>query len=142
MIFDNTVLLSDKQEITASAPSENVIDLGAMGTPQFATSPLARDLGKGQCVPLLVQVTEAFAGATSVQVAVTVSETADFATKEQVLLSAAVPVAKLVPGYQFNFSFIPKGVNARYLRLDYILVGNATAGAVMAGVTMGDQTNG
>lgn len=143
MIFDNTVLLSDAQAVTASAPSSNVLDLGATGTPMFASGALVRDIGKGALIPFLAQVVDAFEGAATLQIALSVSATEDFDVSEQVWISPETAPAKLVPGFQFNIDFVPKGTNQRYVRLDYIVKnGPFSGGAVTAGVTMGNQTNG
>jgi len=141
MIFDNTLLLSDAQAITASAASANVIDLGATGTPFGANAPLVRDLGRGQEVDLAVTVTQAFAGLTNLQVGVQVS--ADNATWTTVASGAVVPLVSLAAGYQFKVpATIEEGVNARYLRLYYTVGGsNATAGKITAAVVASRQTN-
>jgi hypothetical protein len=141
MIFDNTLLLSDAQAITASAASANVIDLGATGTPFGANAPLVRDLGRGQEVDLAVTVTQAFAGLTNLQVGVQVS--ADNATWTTVASGAVVPLVSLAAGYQFKVpASIEEGVNARYLRLYYTVGGsNATAGKITAAVVASRQTN-
>ncbi|PTR06973.1 MULTISPECIES: Bbp16 family capsid cement protein [unclassified Novosphingobium] len=141
MIFDNSLLLSDAQAVTASAASANVIDLGTTGTPFGANAPLIRDLGRGQELDLAVTVTQAFAGLTNLQVGVQVSP--DNATWTTVSCGAVVPLASLVAGYQFKVpGSIEEGVNARYLRLYYTVGGsNATAGKITAAVVASRQTN-
>ena len=57
MIFDNSLLMSSQQAITADAASTNVIDLGATGTP-FGGTQLVRDIGVGKEIELSVVVTE------------------------------------------------------------------------------------
>ena len=64
MIFDAQTLFSNKQAITASAASTNYIDLLAVGTPYGAAAASNRDLGKGEKIPIRIQVTTAFATAT------------------------------------------------------------------------------
>lgn len=141
MIFDNSLLLSDAQPVTASAASANVIDLGTTGTPYGASAALVRDLGRGQEVDLAVTVSQTFAGLTNLQVSVQVSP--DNATWTTVSSGAVVPLASLATGYQFKVpGSIEEGVNARYLRLYYTVGGsNATAGKITAAVVSSRQTN-
>jgi hypothetical protein len=48
MILDQTNLFSDDQAITATAASDNYIDLGATGTPKLRNAiTLVRDISKG-----------------------------------------------------------------------------------------------
>ncbi len=132
MILDKQNLLSDDQAITASAASENIIDLG-----------VARDIGKGTPIPFEVQVTEDFATLTSLTVALQVDDNASFSSAKTVISSAAIAAADLVAGYKFNIGeYVPRGTDERYARLYYTVAGsNATAGAITAGVSMGSQTN-
>ncbi|MFC0683045.1 Bbp16 family capsid cement protein [Novosphingobium clariflavum] len=142
MIFDKTLLLSDGQAITATAPSTNVIDLGATGTPFGSSVALTRDIGIGEeCVDISVSVTQAFNNLTSLQV--TVQTSPDNATWTDVLSGRAVPLASLVAGYQFFVpAEFPEGTRARYVRLNYTVVGTApTTGAITAGVVASRQTN-
>lgn len=141
MIYDNTLLFSDAQAITNTAPSTNVIDHGATGTPYGSNTPLTRDIGIGEeKVPLSVRVVTAFTGLTSLQVVLQTS--ADNATWLDVEGSRAVPAAELVAGFQFHVpDDFPEGLRRRYTRLNYVVVGAATAGAVTAGAVMARQTN-
>lgn len=132
MIFDSTNKFSTEQAFTASAVSTNVIDLGVSD----------RDIGLGQPIPLFVGVDTAFAGLTSVSVSVQTDDAVDFSSAVTVVSTGAIPVADLVAGYQFNLQAIPKGVVGRYARLSYTVVGTGTAGALSAGITMGNQSNG
>lgn len=146
MIFDEQGLFSDKQVITASAASTNLIDLGATGIPPGGTlggkTNLSRDPGKGTKVPLRIQVTEDFATLTSLKVAVQTDDNSDFSSAKTVLETEAIAAADLVAGYVFSIDSIPLGVAERYLRLYYTVAGSdATAGKVMAGVTASNQTN-
>ncbi len=137
MIFDKTTLLSDAQAITATAPSTNVIDLGPIATG------MARDIGKGKPIPLLVQVVEAFtaAGAATLTIALQIDTVENFASPTTVWTSGAVALADLKAGKVFVPEFIPRGTNERYMRLNYtVATGPMTAGKIVAGVTMGNQS--
>ena len=143
MIFDMQSLFSDAQAITTTAASTNVIDLGATGTPIGGNSALKRDLGAGGPVPLRIQVNKTFVGLTSLKVTVQTSDTEDFSSGvETVSETAAIPVADLLAGYVFPPQYVPNGADKRYLRLNYTVVGTATAGEITAGLVCGNQTNG
>lgn len=137
MIFDDQSLFSWQQDVTASAASANVIDLGPIATG------IVRDVGKGKPIPVRIQVTEDFATLTSLAVSVQVSDTEAFGSPVTVAQTPAIPVASLKKGYVFNLELLPRYVNKRYVRLYYTVAGsNATAGKVVAGVTMGNESNG
>jgi hypothetical protein len=140
MIFDNTLLFSSQQAITATAASTNVIDLGATGTPIGGVA-LTRDIGVGKEMDLSVLVTENFNNLTSLTVAVQTSP--DNSTYTTVLQSPAILLAALVAGYQFKVpNSFELGTNARYVRLNYTVAGTApTTGKITAGVVSARQTN-
>lgn len=139
MILSAQQLFSDDQAITASADSTNVIDLGVAATPYGAVAALNNDKGKGNKVPVLIQVTEAFNNATSLEIKISVGATTALGTT---LVSRVVPLADLVLGYQFPVDVLPNGVDQRYLGVEYVVVGTApTLGKVTAGISMGNQTN-
>lgn len=145
MIFDKTTLLSDGQAITSTAPSTNVIDLGATGTAMFASAPQVRDIGKGKQIPLLVQVVEDFAaaGAATLTVSLQVDSVENFASPKTVWTTPALALADLVAGKVIVPEYIPRGTDERYMRLNYtVATGPMTAGKITAGVTMGNQSNG
>ncbi|WP_045834470.1 Bbp16 family capsid cement protein [Hyphomicrobium sp. 99] len=145
MIFDNQSLLSDAQAITASAASTNVIDLGATGRVYGAAVNLARDIGKGCSIPLLIQVIEAFtaSGSATLQFSLEVDDNESFSSAKTVWQSRAIGKAELVQGFIVVPEYITRGTDERYARLYYtVATGPMTAGKVTAGVTMGNQSNG
>lgn len=143
MIFSAQQLLSDDQAITATAISENVIDLGAPGTPYGAAAALNQDVGKGNPVPILIQVTEDFATLTSLTITIEVAANAALSSGAVVLASQTIAAADLVAGKQMSVQVLPNDANKRYLGVRYTVTGSdATAGAITAGITMGNQTNG
>lgn len=130
MILSNEDLFSDQQAITATALSENVLDLG-----------VAKDLGKGVPIPILIQVTEDFNTLTNLIITLEVddSEAIDSAT---VVQSTTVLLADLVAGKRVPPMFLPEGVSERYCALRYTVTGTPpTTGKITAGFTMGNQTN-
>ena len=134
-------IFSDDQAITATAISENVIDLGVAGTPHRAQAALNNDKGKGNKIPVLIQVTEDFATLTSLTITVEVSAAAGL-TSPQVLATETILLADLVAGKQTFMQVLPDGADLRYLGVRYTVTGSdATAGNITAGITMGNQTN-
>ena len=141
MILSQQLLLSDDQAITATAVSTNVIDLGVAGTPYDAVAPLNNDKGKGNRVPILIQVTEDFNTLTSLTVTIEVSPNADLSAST-VLATESILLADLVAGKQTFTQVLPNGVNQRYLGVRYTVVGTPpTLGTVTTGISMGNQTN-
>lgn len=141
MIFSLQQLWSNDQAITATAISTNVIDTGVRGTPFDAAAAVNGDIGKGNPICFLAQVTADFDNLTTLAIALETSDNADLSSST-VLTSITVPLASLVAGYQIPVEFVPKGAVGRYLGLRYTVVGTApTAGTITAGVTLGNQTN-
>ncbi len=139
MIFSAQQLFSNDQAITATARSTNVIDLGVSDTPYGGKAALNHDIGKGAPISVLVQVTEAFATLTSLDVTL---ETGAADTLGTVLATENILLAALVAGKKTNLQMLPNGVTGRYLGVRYTVNGsNATAGKITAGITMGNQTN-
>ncbi|AUR82073.1 hypothetical protein NVP1021C_10 [Vibrio phage 1.021.C._10N.222.51.F9] len=139
MILSAQQLFSDDQAVTATARSTNVIDLGVAGTPYGAVAPLNQDIGKGNKVCFLAQVTEDFDNATSVAVAIETGATDALGT---VILSETIPLAELVAGKQSVIQVLPTELTERYLGVRYTVVGTApTVGKFTTGITMGNQTN-
>lgn len=138
-LMDMESMFSDAQAITASAASENVIDLGAPGTPMHAAGAITQDIGRGRPIPVLIQVVEDFATLTSLQVTLEVDADNSWgAGNVKVLDSLDVGVADLVAGKKFNPFYIPEETNLRYVRLYYTVTGsNATAGKITAGLVFG-----
>jgi len=139
MILSAQQLFSDDQVITASADSTNVIDLGVPGTPFGAVAPLNNDKGKGNKIPILIQVTEAFNTLTSLEIKISTGATTALGTT---VISKVVPLADLVAGYQFPVEVLPNEIDERYLGIEYVVAGTPpTLGKITAGISMGNQTN-
>lgn len=150
MIFDRTLLLSNKQAITVTGPSTNVIDLLATGKAYGNNAALKRNLGIGPMVPFLIQVTQDFAaaGAATLTLELQTDDNEAFASPAAVWNSGAIPIADLKAGENLGLvNYLPKGRNGRgiverYFRLVYtVATGPFTAGAIMAGVVAEVQTN-
>jgi hypothetical protein len=141
MILSAEQLFSDDQAVTATAISENVIDLGVAGTPYGAVAPLNQDVGKGTPIPILIQVTSAFNTLTSLTVTIESSAAAGL-TSPTVLATEVILLADLIAGKQTFCQVVPNGADARYLGVRYTVIGtNPTLGNITAGISMGNQTN-
>lgn len=139
MILSQQQLFSDKQAITATAVSTNVIDLGLPGTPYDAAAPLHQDVGKGNKVPVLIQVTEDFDNLTSLTITIETGSTPSLGTA---VISETILLADLVAGKQSVLTYLPNSIDEQYLGLRYTVTGTApSTGSVTAGITMGVQTN-
>lgn len=143
MIFSVQQMLSDGQAVTATAISENVIDLGLPSTPYRAKAALNQDIGKGAQVPFLFQITEDFTHATSSDLTITLEVSAAAGlTSPQVIATETIAFADLVAGKQTFLQYLPNGVDLRYLGARFTSSsGDFTGGKITAGVTMGNQTN-
>jgi hypothetical protein len=131
MIRDSALNFDSAAAITVTAVSTNVIDLGAK-----------RDLGTTEPLTVSSIVDTTFAGGTSLQVALQGSP--DNTTWTTLVSGGVVPLASLVEGAQIaNFDLATVdpagGPPPRYLRLDYIVVGTMTAGALTSDVVSGKQ---
>lgn len=137
MFLDKENLFSEDQDIgvaataDAATASTNIIDLG---NDDAAVQALNEKGGQ-----LLVQVTETFAGGTSMKVTLQSDDDEAFGSPTTVVESAAVVTASLVQGYQYKLALPP--INEQYLRLVYTVVGTMSAGMVMAGIVLDKQTN-
>jgi hypothetical protein len=122
-VLDRANLFSNDQAITATAASTDVIDLGS--------SP--RDVGSGEPVTVLVQVTETFNNLTSLTATLQTSSTEAFSVPVQ-LTAATVALADLTVGRKFSIGAVPRGV-LRYIRLAYTVTGSApSTGKITAGL--------
>lgn len=143
MIFDNTLLFSKAQAITADAASTNLIDLRALGTPYGHAAALLRDLGIGNKIPLLCQVVQAFNTLTSLEFQLQGSIDEAFTSPVVISRSGQVLLAQLTVGAQFTLDFIPRGASYRYLRMFYDVTGTApTLGQITAGIVAAVQPSG
>lgn len=114
MLLDQNAVLSDKQAVTATAASQNVIDMTAAGN----AAPGA--------LFAVCRVDETFAGITKLEVALQTAEKADFSDAEE-LVSASFAVAALTAGETVLAVGVPAGVK-RYMRAYYTATGTGTAG--------------
>lgn len=115
-ILDNNLLFSNGQKLTSTANS-TVLDFKEPGD------------AVGQELTIRVIVAEEFAGLTSLQIKLQTGETSsDF---KDVLMTPAIPAANLKRGAEIFKIRAPGGMK-RYARINYVVSGTATAGAVTA----------
>lgn len=130
MYLDGYLQFSNAQALTTTAASTNVIDMS-----------VARDMGIGYPLPIAVQVVTALVGGTSVQVQLQYS--ADNATWTTLSESRAYLTAELVAGAKLFPGSIParpsNDAMPRYYRLNYVIAGTYTSGAVTAYIVLDRQ---
>lgn len=134
MVLGANTNFSEGQAITASAPSTNVLDLGALGKTAYQGAQLKHNVGHKN-IPLLIQVVEDFATLTSLKIAVESDDNSAFSSPKEVI-SETVAVADLKAGYESVISKLPR-IKERYIRINYTVAGvNATAGKITAGIAL------
>lgn len=137
MIIDTLhTTFSEDQAVTATAISENVMLLNDAGTVHGEAAAITRNLGIGNEIPLLIQVTETFATLTSLTITLETSAAAGLTSATVLASSGAIAVADLVAGYRPSFTRIfPDGDLLDYIGLRYTVTGtNASAGKVTAAI--------
>lgn len=126
MILDEQGLFSNKQAITESCVSENILDMGK------------REVSFGTPVGLFIQIAETFNNLTSLSIKVQTSMEEDFSSSVD-LVEQKMLLKELTKGAVSSIKFLPKG-NLGFLRLVYTVDGtNPTQGAIIAGVVDGVQ---
>lgn len=130
-ILDKQLQYSDKQAITATAVSTNVVDAGAT-----KNAAIGRDLGAGTPLYLFVNVSQSFTASGAATLQVTLQDSADNATFADVASIGPLSLAQLTAGKGFNVGFpVP---TRRYTRINYtVSTGPMTAGVVSAHVVDG-----
>ena len=134
MIIDKLTLMSDDQEVTATADSTNSIDRGADSdrVQKLVERPSA----------ILCQVTaDMTAGGTTLTVAVEVDDDSAFGSATVIQESEDIAAATLVAGYQFLL-MLPAHISERYIQLRYTVGGSSFSGGgtITAGLILDVQT--
>ena len=119
MIRDAENIFSTSQALTSTAASTDVIDLGANG-----------DLGRAN-MRFRASVATAFSGGTSVQFVLQTDDNTGFSSATTLFMTGAIAVASLTAGAVVADVPVPS-TTERYLRVNYVVVGTPTAGAVDA----------
>ena len=130
---------------TGTQVSSNAIDLGLLGIPLSASGGGARDIGIGDdpAMKLLVLVTTAITGGTSLQVnlqGAIDNGSGALGTTTTMLSSPVVAEASLIAGARLMDVDVPRPVPGqalpRFLQLQYISVGTHSAGALQAYIVL------
>lgn len=145
LAFDPTANPKDLTGVAGTYASTNVLDWGNLGLPSTSSTILGvgqvRDMGIGDdpALKLMVQVNIAFAGGTSVQVAVQGAiddGTGNPSTFNTWYSSPAFATAGLNVGsrlLQMDFPRPPDGIAIpRFVRLAYVTLGTFTAGKLVS----------
>lgn len=124
MITDKQLEFSDSQALTATAVSDNVIDLGYAGA----------DAGTGETLYVVVHFETAFGG-TSPTFQLELEESADNSTYTDVVVSKELSAA---PDDGLLIIPVPRH-SGRYLRLNYVLGGTSPTVTVSSSIADGPQ---
>ena len=145
-MHDANLVFSDDQslaQVVGTYLSDKSIDWqkAARQTTALGNTP-TMDIGRGNLVEVVCQVTTAFVGATATVLAELIMADDEALTSNVVSLEQApggsitvgIPVATLVAGYQWRIGrSIPAGISSRYLGLRYrIFTATTTAGKISA----------
>ena len=126
MILDEQSMFSNKQSITQSCASENIINFGK------------REISFGTPVELFIQISDTFDNLTSLTVAVQTSNEETFSSPTD-LIEQTMLLEELKKGAVSSVKFIPKG-NLGFIRLYYTVTGeNPSKGSIIAAVVDGQQ---
>jgi hypothetical protein len=128
---------------TGAQNSTNVIDLHMAGIPALANLQGARDLGVGTRLKMLLQVTTAFGGGTSLRVNLQGAPDNGSGVPGSFAdwwLSPVYTTAQLVAGarlYDMDMPRPPAAVGVpRFLRLGYLSVGTHSSGALLGTIVV------
>ncbi len=134
MIIDKLLQISDKQTLTVTAVSTDVIDAGAVRKgPQ-------RDLGGGEQLYAVFVMDSNVAAAGAATVTFAVQDSADNVTFTDVVASGPIGKAALAAGAHVVLP-LPPGMR-RYIRANYtVATGPLTAGTVSAQIVFDYQRN-
>lgn len=150
MIIDAFQLFSQAQDFTGivagTTDSSNILDYGIIsGIPSSANGGGARDMGVGDdpSLKLMVRVTTAFLGGTSLQCVLkgAIDNGSGLPAAFSTWWSSPVyTVAQLVQGarlFQVDFPRPPQGVAIpRFVKMSYVTLGTMTAGQLWAAVVL------
>ena len=140
-ILDAEVMFSDRQAITATAPSTNIWDAGPYGRPVGPAYPQFADPGKSDTT-LIIQVVEDFDELTSLRVDYQTCDDPSFASDVDTLSTQTKVLADLTAGARFEPTRIPRSHTKRYARLLYTVTGTTpTQGAITAAASWSDDTS-
>jgi hypothetical protein len=124
MLTDREMTFSNNQAITTGTQlSTDVYDQGVANV----------NINTGRELQIFVAVTTLFASGTSLTVNLIESAASDLSAPTVLLSSGVIAEASLVKGFVLLRAAVPR-TSKRYLGLQFVTVGNHTAGAVFGGI--------
>lgn len=130
-IMDKNLLFSSAQAVTATAASTDVIDLGAQ---------MDYGIGDNPALKLLALVITAFSTTNSGTLTVAFQGSTDNVTFDTYAQTIALTAGALTAGARLFDIDVPRPSSGqsrpRYLRLNYTVANNFTAGTVTAGLLL------
>lgn len=127
LLDDNTVLL-DNVAVLGTAVTSNAIALNALQFP-----------GRSEPIPVTANITQSFAGGTSITFKLVQSDTSDGTYADVPGSSVTVPLTDLVKGKTIGWRFLPPGVTKPWLKMVATPTGTFTAGKVFGAVVREDE---
>lgn len=133
MMLDAQVLFSNKQALTTGTiVSTNVVDLTVL-----------QDLGPGEAIDYEMIVTTTFVGGTSIQMQLITANNAAMTSPTVLQSGPVVLTAALVAGAQVDRQTFPiaGSLAQEFVAVQYVIVGNYTAGNATAGIVQEHQAH-
>lgn len=129
MYLDKQLLFSEAQNVFSAGvtvTSTNVIDLIKTG----------QDIGVGEELFIVVQVTTAFVGGTSITFNLVTDDNSGISSAALVNTLGVLTIAQLAINTEWHFRIPPVLAVAmeRYAAINYVSTGTSTAGAVTTGI--------
>ena len=130
MIIDAQTRFSNAQAVTTGTQySDNVYDAG-----------VARDIGRGAPLRVVVTVDTTFTGGTNLQVNVVESANADLSSSTALSTGAVIAEASLVAGARIVDRHLPQ-TSKRYIGLQFVSTGTHGAGKLSGGIVIDSDSN-
>lgn len=135
-MYSQNQICSEAQELTATAVSTNVIDLGPIaGT-------VDREPGKGTPIPFSIQLLED-AGGTSPTLVAKIRQSDSLSSGALVspeTVWSTPTISGGSEGQEIGPGYLPRGVNKRYIDVQYTLTGTSPTYKVFAGIKDAHQS--
>lgn len=145
MILDTQARFAVLQAVTASAISQDVIDLGAVTTGGAGTPANAiQDIGIGEVLNLVVNIGTAFSGGAATSMTITLESALDAGLTSSPIVHQSVnfTTAQLTANTQRLVSFVPSAPFQRYVGLRFAPQGGSyAAGTISAYIALDVQAN-
>ena len=127
LLDDNTVLL-DSAPVQGAAVTGKAIALNALQFP-----------GRSEPIPVTANVSETFAGGTSITFKLTQSDTQDGTYTDVPASSVTLALVDLTKGKTIGWRYLPFGTSKPWLKMVATPTGTFTAGKVFAAVVREDD---